>query len=177
LLNSLPDGLQTPLGESGALVSGGEGQRVRLGRAMLRRQARLVIMDEPFTGLDRPRRDRLLQRAREIWHHATLLYITHNIDEASAFGRVLVMAGGRIVEDGAPCDLGQQPASRYAALLKSEAAVHSSFMSSALWRQLRVERKTLVESGQSPEILAVAETTAITESDRKILLGDIVDPD
>ena len=62
LLDRLPEGLQTPLGEGGALVSGGEGQRVRLGRAMMRRSARLVIFDEPFRGLNRDRRRELLKR-------------------------------------------------------------------------------------------------------------------
>src|SRR5262249_60698585 len=50
VLEKLPDGLQTDLGEGGALGSGGEGQRVRLGRAMSRGHARLVILDEPFRG-------------------------------------------------------------------------------------------------------------------------------
>ena len=64
LLEKLPDGLQTQLGEGGALVSGGEGQRVRLGRGLLRPGARLVILDEPFRGLDRERRRELLARTR-----------------------------------------------------------------------------------------------------------------
>src|ERR1700691_5932026 len=56
LLKKLPAGLQTGLGENGGLVSGGEGQRVRLGRALHRRGVRLVILDEPFRGLDRQQR-------------------------------------------------------------------------------------------------------------------------
>ncbi len=67
VLESLPSGLQTSLGEGGALVSGGEGQRVRLGRAMLRSDVRLVILDEPFRGLDRDKRRELLARARQFW--------------------------------------------------------------------------------------------------------------
>ena len=53
ILRKLPQGLQTPLGESGGLISGGEGQRVRLGRAMPRDKPRLVVLDEPFRGLGR----------------------------------------------------------------------------------------------------------------------------
>lgn len=64
VLERLPDGLQTRLGEGGGLVSGGEGQRVRLGRGLLRRDARLVILDEPFRGLERERRRALIGRAR-----------------------------------------------------------------------------------------------------------------
>ena len=102
VLESLPDGLQTRLGESGALVSGGEGQRVRFGRALGRENVRLVILDEAFRGLDRARRDALLARARELWRDVTLLYVTHDLDEARRFARVLVVEGGRIVEDGSP---------------------------------------------------------------------------
>ncbi|MFO1353107.1 MAG: ABC transporter ATP-binding protein, partial [Gammaproteobacteria bacterium] len=67
VLERLPEGLQTPLGEGGGLVSGGEGQRVRLGRAMLRPGVRLVILDEPFRGLDREQRRALLAQARRYW--------------------------------------------------------------------------------------------------------------
>ncbi len=64
VLERLPDGLQTALGESGALVSGGEGQNVRIGRAMARPEVRLAILDEPARGLDRESRRSLLARAR-----------------------------------------------------------------------------------------------------------------
>ena len=100
VLEGLPEGLQSHLGEGGSLVSGGEGQRVRFGRALMRRQARLVILDEPFRGLDRTRRRELLARARAWWSQATLLWITHDVAETRAFDRVLVIEDGRIVEDG-----------------------------------------------------------------------------
>jgi ABC-type transport system involved in cytochrome bd biosynthesis fused ATPase/permease subunit len=64
VLEKLPDGLQTALGEGGGRLSGGEGQRVRLGRALLRPGVRLVLLDEPFRGLDHQQRQELLARAR-----------------------------------------------------------------------------------------------------------------
>ena len=72
IIEQLPDGLQTTLGEGGTLVSGGEGQRVRFGRALGRPDARLVILDEPFRGLERERRATLLRRARDSGLDATL---------------------------------------------------------------------------------------------------------
>src|SRR5207244_4301417 len=84
-------------GDGGGLLSGGEGQRVRLGRAMLRPGVRLAILDEPFRGLDRERRRELLARARRAWPGATLLCVTHDVGETRAFGRVLVVDGGRVV--------------------------------------------------------------------------------
>jgi ABC-type bacteriocin/lantibiotic exporter with double-glycine peptidase domain len=94
ILERLPDGLQTRLGEGGALISGGEGQRVRLGRAMLQPGVRLVILDEPCRGLDREQRRELLARTRQLWRQATLLCITHDVGETQAFDRVLVMDRG-----------------------------------------------------------------------------------
>ncbi|HYP26668.1 MAG TPA: ATP-binding cassette domain-containing protein, partial [Blastocatellia bacterium] len=88
VLKRLPDGLQTQLGEGGALVSGGEGQRVRLARAMLRPGVRLAILDEPFRGLDRDQRRELLLECRRIWEDATLFCKTHHIRETQNFERV-----------------------------------------------------------------------------------------
>ncbi|MBI3536568.1 MAG: ATP-binding cassette domain-containing protein, partial [Chloroflexi bacterium] len=102
ILERLPDGLQTVLGESGGLVSGGEGQRVRLGRAMNREKVRLAILDEPFRGLDREKRRALLAQAREHWRGVTFLCCTHDVAETQAFDRVLVIEEGRIIEDAAP---------------------------------------------------------------------------
>jgi ATP-binding cassette subfamily B protein len=139
LLEQFPEGLQTRLGESGALVSGGEGQRIRLGRAMFRPEARLVILDEPFRGLDRQQRHALLRRARALWRDATLLCITHDISETQAFERVLVVEDGHVVEDDDPATLSEQPGSRYRALLEAENAVREGHWSSAIWRRVRLE--------------------------------------
>jgi ATP-binding cassette subfamily B protein len=139
VIERLPEGLQTPLGEGGTLVSGGEGQRVRFGRGLGRDDARLVILDEPFRGLDREKRTLLLERARRRWHGATLLYVTHDIGETSAFDRVVVMGHGRVVEDGAPSDLAQRLESPYRSLLDAEADVHARLWADPSWRTIRLE--------------------------------------
>jgi ABC-type bacteriocin/lantibiotic exporter with double-glycine peptidase domain len=139
VLEKLPDGLQTPLGEGGALVAGGEGQRVRLGRAMLRPDARLVILDEPFRGLERGQRRTLLARARAHWRDATLLCVTHDVGETRAFDRVVVLEGGRVVEDDAPEVLAARAGSRYRALLEAEETVRAGLWSSVEWQRLWLE--------------------------------------
>jgi ATP-binding cassette subfamily B protein len=148
VLVKLPDGLQTPLGEGGALVSGGEGQQVRLGRAMLRPGVRLVILDEPFRGLDRQRRRELLARARQLWRGTTLLCITHDLRETLTFDRVLVLEEGQIVEDGSPTQLAERPGLRYRSMLEAENRVQEDLWSSAIWRRLWLEAGRLVEDGQ-----------------------------
>ena len=153
VLRKLPEGLQTPLGEGGGLVSGGEGQRVRLGRAMLRAGVRLVILDEPFRGLDYEQRRELLTRARRMWRHATLLCITHDVSETQAFARVLVVEGGQIVEDGPPADLANRPGSRYRAMLATEAAVREELWSSAAWRRLELKGGLLLEHSNGKRLL------------------------
>ncbi len=146
VLRKLPEGLQTPLGEGGGLVSGGEGQRVRLARALLRPGVRLVLLDEPFRGLDREQRRELLARARRLWQGATLLCVTHDVGETLGFARALVVENGRIVEDGPPERLAAQPGSRYAALLAAEGDVRSGLWQSTVWRRLRMERGRLTEA-------------------------------
>jgi ABC-type transport system involved in cytochrome bd biosynthesis fused ATPase/permease subunit len=144
VLEKLPEGFETSLGEGGALVSGGEGQRVRLGRAMLRPGVRLVILDEPFRGLDCEQRRDLLARARRLWKNATLLCITHDIAGTRIFDRVLVIDGGRIVEDGNPARLAEQEDSRYRALLDVETATREVLWSDGGWRHMRMEQGKVV---------------------------------
>jgi ATP-binding cassette subfamily B protein len=147
VLESLPEGLQTRLGEGGALVSGGEGQRVRLGRALARKDARLVILDEPFRGLDREKRRALIARARAWWSGATVLFVTHDVGETQAFSRVLVIDGGKLVEDGAPAELVAREGSRYRALIEAERAVQSGLWRARTWRRLRLEGGRVTEEG------------------------------
>lgn len=121
------------------MVSGGEGQRVRLGRAMMKAGARLVILDEPFRGLDREKRRELLERARELWRDATLLCVTHDVGETLDFDRALVIDRGQIVEDAPPMELAARGNSLYRALLDAEEDVRAGMWASDEWRRLRVD--------------------------------------
>jgi ATP-binding cassette subfamily B protein len=146
IVERLPEGLQTLLGEAGGLLSGGEGQRVRVGRGLLRTAPRLVILDEPFRGLERPMRHALLERTRTHWQQSTLLFVSHDISETLSFERVLVVDNGQIVEDGNPAELAQNPDSHYYALLNAEVKVHEKIWGDPRWRRLRMEQGKVQES-------------------------------
>jgi ATP-binding cassette subfamily B protein len=139
VLEQLPDGFESSLGEGGGLVSGGEGQRIRLGRSLLRPEARLVILDEAFRGLSLEQRRVLLARARTMWRHATLLYVTHEVASTEAFERILVVNTGRIVEDGHPAYLSAQPDSHYRALLDAESRAKHALWCDPAWRHMRLD--------------------------------------
>lgn len=137
VLRNLPDGLQTRLGEGGALISGGEGQRIRLGRAFAQCDVRLALLDEPFRGMDRERRSALLVDTRKRWHGVTLLCVTHDIGETKLFDRVLVIDNGRLVEDGQPARLAAT-SSLYRRLLNAEREVLDQLWDSTDWRRVLI---------------------------------------
>lgn len=155
VLEQMPAGLQTSLGESGGLVSGGEGQSVRIGRALARPDVRLAILDEPARGLDRAARQRFLANARKHFANATLIFITHDVADTLDFRRVLVVDEGRIVEEGCPRELYEQSHSRYRALLDQDESMHNNLWSSSLWRRWRMT------DGRVREETEVREWTAV----------------
>jgi ABC-type bacteriocin/lantibiotic exporter with double-glycine peptidase domain len=153
VLARLPMGLQTPVGAGGALLSGGEGQRVRLGRGLCRLKPSLVILDEAFCGLERSRRNGMLIAARTRWKDATILCVTHDIAQTRSFPRVLVVEGGRIQEDGDPSILANQPDSRYAGLLAAEERAMAR-LAGPDWRRLRVDGGYVTEAEKTaPKVL------------------------
>ncbi len=144
---NLPQGLQSLLGDGGGMLSGGEGQRVRLGRALFASGTRLALLDEPFRGMDREQRRALLAEARSWWKDVTLLCVTHDLDETRGFDRVLVVEGGRIVEDGRPATLAAG-ATRYHDLLEAEAGVRKTLWQGLHWRRLSMVEGRLLPTGE-----------------------------
>jgi ABC-type multidrug transport system fused ATPase/permease subunit len=98
---TLPEGYDTPVGKRGGRMSAGQRQLVAFARAFLADPA-VLILDEATSSLDVPS-ERLVQRAvRTILAERTALIIAHRLSTVEIAERVLVVDGGRIVEDGPP---------------------------------------------------------------------------
>ncbi|MFD1789746.1 ABC transporter transmembrane domain-containing protein [Sphingomonas floccifaciens] len=103
-LRDLPDGLDTFLGEGGARLSGGQRQRVAIARALLR-DAPILLLDEATSALD-AESERLVQSALErLMQSRTTLVIAHRLATVRAADRIVVMDGGKIVEEGPHAEL------------------------------------------------------------------------
>ena len=100
----LPEGYETVVGERGDTLSGGQRQRLAIARAMLR-NAPIVILDEPLTGLDAESAAAVTQALERLVRGKTVIVITHDLTFAKRADRVVVLDGGRIVQEGAHHDL------------------------------------------------------------------------
>jgi ATP-binding cassette subfamily B protein len=144
VLQRIPDS-QMPLGEGGGMLSGGEGQRVRLARALMQPAPRLVILDEAFRGMDRTMREELRQRCRRLWSEATFLFVTHDVDETLDCDRVLVMQAGRVVEYDTPKSLIARDDSIYNRMRDSNREIREEVWGSPVWRRIELRDGHLVE--------------------------------
>jgi ABC-type multidrug transport system fused ATPase/permease subunit len=113
-IRSLPDGYDTDIRKRGGRLSAGQRQLVAFARAFLADPA-VLILDEATSSLDIPS-ERLVQRAlRTILAERTAFVIAHRLSTVEIADRVLVIDGGRVVEDGSPTRL-VAGGGRYAAL-------------------------------------------------------------
>jgi ATP-binding cassette subfamily C protein CydD len=99
-----PLGMDTPVGEGGAQLSGGQGQRLALARAFLR-DAPFLILDEPTAHLDVAQERLLQETSRKLAAGRTVLVIAHRLSTVAQADQIIVMNDGRVFEKGRPADL------------------------------------------------------------------------
>ncbi|MER5428048.1 ABC transporter ATP-binding protein [Streptomyces sp. NPDC002588] len=98
-ITALPDGYDTQVDPNSARLSGGQLQRLAIARAVLR-DAPVLVLDEPTTGLDAIAARRIVEPLRRLMAGRTTLMITHDLDLAPDADRVLVLEHGRLTEAG-----------------------------------------------------------------------------
>ncbi len=107
-ISALPNGYDTGVGEGGCTLSGGEKQRVSIARAILK-NAPIVILDEATSSVDPENERALLDAVRELTRGKTLISIAHRLTTVRDADRIIVVDGGRIVQQGTHEQLARQP--------------------------------------------------------------------
>ena len=100
----LPDGYQTTVGDRGVLLSGGQRQRIVLARALAGKPA-LLILDEATSALDHESEKLIQEAISKLRGSVTVFIIAHRPSTVADADRILVLGGGRIVEEGTPAEL------------------------------------------------------------------------
>lgn len=103
-IRELPQGYDTLVGERGVMLSGGQRQRLGIARAFLK-DSPILILDEATSALDTQSEAEIQAALNNLVHNRTVVAVAHRLSTLSSFDRIIVLRGGRIVEDGSPHDL------------------------------------------------------------------------
>jgi ATP-binding cassette subfamily B protein len=105
VLNRLPDGWQTRVGEGGSALSGGERQRVSIARALLK-DAPIVLFDEATSALDPENEHHLAESIRTLARRSTVIVIAHKLSTVTAADQIVVLSGeGTVADRGTHAEL------------------------------------------------------------------------
>ena len=100
-MEKLPQGYDTPIGENGAKLSGGERQRISIARALLK-NAPIVLLDEATASLDVENETKVQEALSRLLAGKTVLVIAHRMRTVQAADKIVVLAEGKVVEEGSP---------------------------------------------------------------------------
>ncbi|ABQ34915.1 MULTISPECIES: ABC transporter ATP-binding protein [Bradyrhizobium] len=100
-VETLPEGLQTMVGDRGVKLSGGQRQRIAIARAFLK-DAPILLLDEATAALDSESEEAIREALSRLMRGRTVIAIAHRLATLRNFDRVVVLRSGRIIEDGAP---------------------------------------------------------------------------
>jgi ATP-binding cassette subfamily B protein len=123
-IRRLPEGYETRVGERGTTLSGGQKQRIAIARAVLR-NASILILDEPTSGLDAAAERTVINALERAAQGRTTLVIAHRLSTVRLADRIIVLDGGRIVEEGTHAELLARKG-RYAHLYQLQVSPYGS---------------------------------------------------
>ena len=104
---SLPDGYETVIGEGGTSLSGGEKQRISIARAIMK-DSPIIILDEATANVDPENEAELTKAIEELTKENTIIMIAHRLKTVEHADRIIVIDGGKIVQQGKHAELMQQ---------------------------------------------------------------------
>ena len=136
-LSALPEGYDTLVGERGVRLSGGQKQRLAVARALLA-NAPLLLLDEPTSAVEPESEALIIEALERLMQGRTTLIVSHRLSLARTADRVVVIADGRVVENGAPTELLARPESHFAAMVRADSAfaLSSEDMDEAEYREI-----------------------------------------
>jgi ATP-binding cassette subfamily B protein len=126
-IEALPEGFATMAGDRGVNVSGGQRQRIAIARAFLK-DAPILLLDEATAALDSESEEAIREALGRLMRGRTVIAIAHRLATLRNFDRVIVLKGGKIIEDGAPDRLmqGQGPYRELVTQEMSRLATHAA---------------------------------------------------
>jgi ABC-type multidrug transport system fused ATPase/permease subunit len=101
---SLPQGIDTPVGERGQTLSGGQRQRLALARALIA-DPTVLLLDDCTSALDSQTESRIHAALRNYWIDRTCVIVSHKVASVRDADRIIILDGGRIIENGTHADL------------------------------------------------------------------------
>ncbi|MEA2775070.1 MAG: ATP-binding cassette, subfamily bacterial [Acetobacteraceae bacterium] len=107
-IEAMPDGFDTMVGDRGVKLSGGQRQRLAIARALLK-NAPILLLDEATSALDTESEQAIQHALDRLMAGRTVIAIAHRLSTLQSFDRIIVMAKGRIVDDGSPAELAARP--------------------------------------------------------------------
>jgi ATP-binding cassette, subfamily B, bacterial len=100
-IEALPEGMETIVGDRGIKVSGGQRQRIAIARAFLK-DAPILLLDEATAALDSESEEAIREALSRLMRGRTVVAIAHRLATLRSFDRVVMLQGGRIIDDGPP---------------------------------------------------------------------------